>query len=285
MYFNTRDATVCEFCYHFFVFNFKGKGSSVKIKKLLVASALSTALVAPASFAADSFTDAQKQDFQKMVHDYIVNNPEVLVEASQALQQKQQQNMQEQAKSAIAENANQLFVGNTTSVGNPKGDVTLVEFFDYQCGHCKKMKPVMSELVKNDKNLRVLYMEFPIFGKSSELASRAALAASMQGKYQQMHNALFDIDSRLDEKLIMGAASSIGLNVEKLKTDMNSKEVSNMLDVNRKLAEKLRLMGTPAFIVASTPKGVFKAGSTPAFVPGAASQQALQDLIKKASAS
>lgn len=260
-----------------------GKGIAVKLKNILIASALSAVLVAPVALAAESFSSDQKKALEQMMHDYLVKNPEVLIEASQALQHKQQQGMQDQAKTAISQNAEDLFVGNATVAGNPQGDVTLVEFFDYQCSHCKKMKSVIGQLVAKDKSLRVVYMEFPIFGKSSELASRAALAASMQGKYQQMHNALFDVDKRLNEKLIMQAAKSAGLNVEKLKVDMNSANVSKMLDTNRALAEKLKLMGTPAFIVASTPKGKFKVGSTPAFVPGAASEQALQDLIKKAS--
>ncbi len=144
------------------------------------------------------------------------------------------------------------------------------------------MSPVISELLKKDSDLRVVYKEFPIFGKSSELASRAALAAGMQGKYQAMHTALFSIDKRLNDKIIMESAKSLGLDMKKFKTDMDSKEVTDMLEANRALAEKLHLMGTPAFIVASTPNGQFKAGSEPSFIPGAASEESLQELIKKA---
>ncbi|AHE67780.1 protein-disulfide isomerase [Legionella oakridgensis ATCC 33761 = DSM 21215] len=211
-----------------------------------------------------------------------MNNPEVLIEASQALQQKQQQSMQEQAKAAIAENAEQLFTENLAVGGNPKGNVTLVEFFDYQCIHCKKMKPVINELIKKDKNLRVIYKEFPIFGKTSELASQAALAAAMQGKYQQMHDALLSVDKRLDETVIMDTAKSIGLNLEQLKKDMEGQKVADALKGNRELAENMHLMGTPAFIIAATPDGKFKKDSDPAFIPGAASEEALQDLIQKA---
>ncbi|WP_408605471.1 DsbA family protein [Legionella tunisiensis] len=144
------------------------------------------------------------------------------------------------------------------------------------------MAPVLSDLVKKDNNLRVIYKEFPIFGKSSELASRAALAASMQGKYQVMHDALLKQEKRLNEQLILSTAKSLGLNIAKLKTDMNSKAVTDVLNNNRELAEKLRLMGTPAFIIAATPAGKLKEGSMPAFIPGAASEEALQELIKKA---
>jgi protein-disulfide isomerase len=256
----------------------------VKFSSLIAAGALATSLVSPMGFAdaPAPMSDAQKKDMEKVIHDYLVSNPEVLIEASQALQQKQQQNMQQQAKSAIQENAAQLFDSKLSTVGNAKGNVTLVEFFDYQCIHCKKMSPVLDGLVKKDSGLRVVYKEFPIFGKSSQLASKAALAAGMQGKYQAMHDALFKIDSRLDEKLIMQAAKTAGLDVNKLKKDMESKEVKDALDANRQLAEKLHLMGTPAIIIASTPDGKFKNGSEASFIPGAATEEALQEMIKKA---
>jgi len=114
------------------------------------------------------------------------------------------------------------------------------------------------------------------------LASKAALAASIQGKYQAMHDALLSQEKSLNADIINNAAKSIGLNMTKFQADMSSKAISEHLDANRQLAEQLKLMGTPAFIVASTPAGQFKAGSQPAFVPGAISLTSLQDLIKKA---
>lgn len=257
----------------------------MKLKHLLTVGALATSLVSHAVMADDaasSMTDAQKKETEKVIHDYLVNNPEVLLEASQALQQKQQQNMQQQAQSAIQENADDLFKGKLTSVGNVKGNVTVVEFFDYQCIHCKKMTPIIDGLVKKDSDLRVVYKEFPIFGKSSETASRAALAAGMQGKYKQMHDALLNIEKHLDDQIVMDTAKSLGLDMKKLKKDMDSKEVTDILESNRQLAEKLHLMGTPAFIVASTPNGKFKKGTEPSFIPGAATEESLQELIKKA---
>lgn len=259
----------------------------MKLKHLLTVGALATSLVSQAMMAAEApapstMSDDQKKEIEKVVHDYLLSNPEVLLEASQALQQKQQQNMQQQAQSAIQENADELFQGKLTTVGNAKGNVTVVEFFDYQCIHCKKMSSVMDSLVKKDSGLRVIYKEFPIFGKSSETASKAALAAGMQNKYKQMHDALLSTEKRLDDKVIMDVAKSVGLDLNKLKTDMESKEVTAILDANRQLAEKLHLMGTPAFIVASTPDSKFKQGSEPSFIPGAATEESLQELIKKA---
>ena len=261
----------------------KPRGKLVKFTSLLTASALVATMASSAVMAENnSLSPSQKTEVQKIIHDYLVNNPEVLIEASQALQQKQQQSMQQQAQAAISENAAQLFTDKLTVVGNPKGSVTLVEFFDYQCIHCKKVAPVISELVKANSNLRVVYKEFPIFGASSDQASRAALAAAMQNKYLAMHEALIKEEKRLDDKIINSAAESIGLDMAKFKADMTSKTVTDALDANRKLAEKLHLMGTPAFIIASTPDGTFNKNSTPAFIPGAASKESLQELIQKA---
>ncbi|CEG60256.1 27 kDa outer membrane protein [Legionella micdadei] len=265
------------------------RGLGVKFTNLLTAGALMSAMTMPVAIAADAnnnngtMPDAQKKQIEQVIHDYLINNPEVLLEASQALQQKQQQAMQVQAQAAIQENASQIFNDKLAVAGNPKGNVTLVEFFDYQCIHCKKMAPVISNLVKQNPNLRVVYKEFPIFGKSSDSASRAALAAAMQGKYLAMHDALIKQENRLNDQVIMDTAKSLGLDMTKFKTDMSSQTVNDALDSNRQLAEKLHLMGTPAFIIAATSDGKLKDGSTPAFIPGAASEESLQELVKKES--
>lgn len=256
----------------------------MKLTSLFTASALIAAMTSPMALAAtnDTMSDAQKKQVQKVIHDYLVSNPEVLVEASNVLQQRQQMNMQQQAQSAIVKNADKLLDGGVTVAGNPKGTVTLVEFFDYQCGHCKKMAPVVAELIKSNPNLRVVYKEFPIFGKSSDFASRAAIAAAMQGKYLPMHEALIKQDGRLNEQLVMDSAKTAGVDMDKLKTDMNSKTVTDALTATRQLAEEMHLMGTPAFVVIATPNGKMKEGSNPTFIPGAATKEALQELVKKA---
>lgn len=255
----------------------------MKFTSLLTSSALLIAGALNPLFAADAgLTSSQKTEVQKIVHDYLIHNPEVLLEASQALQQKQQQTMQKQAQENILKNAAQLFTENMAVAGNPKGNVTIVEFFDYQCIHCKKMSPIISGLLKSDPNLRVVFKEFPIFGKSSDLASKAALAAALQGKYLPMHEALISQEQRLNAEIIDNIAKNIGLDMNKFKSDMDSKPVAEALKANRDLAEQLHLMGTPAFIVASTPNGQFNAKITPVMIPGAASEETLKGLIKKA---
>lgn len=257
-------------------------------RHLFVTTALVAALSSSTVFAdtkTATVSAVNKKQIEQIIREYLIQNPEVLVEASQALQMKQQQEMQAHAKTAINSNVKELITGSLTVAGNAKGNVTLVEFFDYYCGHCIKMKSVVNELIAKNPNLRVVYKEFPIFGKESEMASKMAIAAAMQGpsQYLKVQEALFKAGSHLNEEKLMEIAKNAGLDMTKLKADMNSKVVNDMLLANRNLAEKMHLMGTPAFVVLATPNGDFKANSDIAFIPGAASEQALQDIVSKAS--
>lgn len=233
--------------------------------------------------ASTPFTDDQKKAIESMIHDYLVNQPEVLIEASQSLQLKQQQKIQAEVQGLVKTHADALFQDKYTTVGNPKGTVTLVEFFDYQCGHCKKMASVVSSVMEKSPNLRIIYKEFPIFGEQSTMITKAALAAAMQEKYLPMHDALLTSKQTLNEQTILKIAKSLNLNIEKFNKDMKSAAVQKEVDENRKLAEALHLMGTPAFIVASTPDGVYKPSSKPiTFIPGATSETALLEIVKNA---
>lgn len=245
----------------------------------MTACCVSSLMAAPSTFDA-----AQTENIENIVHKYLVAHPEVLIEASQALQAKQQKEMQSQAGSAIESQAKNLFNEDIAIAGNPHGNVTLVEFFDYQCIHCKKMSSTVDSLIKKNPNLRVIYKEFPIFGQSSVTASEAALAATMQKHpYSELHNALIVKNERLTDEIVYKTAADLKLNVEQLKKDMKSKKINAALDANESLARALHLMGTPAFIIASTPNGELAANTKPEFIPGAASEATLQDLIQKVS--
>ncbi len=267
-----------------FVVN-KFNGDKMKNNHILAITVLAAALTAPLAYAeAPTFTPAQKKEIENIIYNYVAkDHSEILIEASQNLQTQQQAKIQKEAKSAIAENGSALVSGTLTIAGNPTGDVTLVEFFDYLCGHCIKMKPVINELIKNNPNLRVVFKEFPIFGKESEQAARGAIVAAMQGKYMKFQNKLFKVGKRLDEPTIMEVAKKVGLNMNTFKADMDSQAVSDVLDSNHKLAEAIHLMGTPAFIILATHHGHFQVGSgpDPIFIPGEASQQTLQDGINR----
>lgn len=256
------------------------------MKNVFLASALTLSMMASQALVADSpaLSEEQREQFHTIIHDYLVKHPEVLIEVSQALQQKQELAMQENIRKAFVENSDAILNEKTTVGGNPKGDVTLIEFFDYQCGHCKHVAPVISELAK-DKNLRIIYKTFPIFGQSSEDAAKAVLAAAAQKKYEAMHEALLKNEGQLNADIINSTAESIGLDMTQFKKDINSQAVNDILEANKLLMGKLQLAGVPGIIIASTPDGKFKQGSEPSFVPGAASKEVLQDLIKKASLS
>lgn len=255
---------------------------NLKRTALLTVSLLATTTAAIADVATPGFNATQVQNIEKVVHDYLVSHPEVLIEASQALQSKQQKQMQNEANSFIQKNAKELLTENITTSGSKAPNVTIVEFFDYQCGHCKKMQPVMTELVKKNPNVRVVYREFPIFGKSSTLASQAAVAAALQGKYTQMQELLFN-EKKIDEQSIQAIAKKAGLDMVKFQADMKGKAVSENLSHNRKLAESMKLFGTPVIIVMSTPKGQFNPNIQPVMIPGSTSLENLQQLVMKAS--
>lgn len=141
--------------------------------------------------------------------------------------------------------------GNTL-LGNPNGNVTLVEIFDYQCPYCRKMTPVIEQLVKNNPNVRVVYKEILLFGPTSEPATRAALAAQLQGKYLQMHDALMKAPEPLDQQQIMQIAKSLKLDTRKLAADMNSSAVSQQIQENSQLSDQLNITAAPVFIIANS---------------------------------
>lgn len=249
------------------------------IVTLVTALSLNTAIAAPAS--ATGFDKTQTQQIETIVHDYLLNNPQVLVEVSQKLQAQQEQQfkkIEENAQKAIPEIAAELFNAATSPVaGNAKGDVTLVEFFDYQCPHCKDASPIINDAIKNDPNLRVVYKEFPIFGQSSTYASKAALAANKQGKYLAFHEALIETQNPLTKEKVMAAAKKVGLSIEQWEKDMDSQAVKDELAANLKLAQKLGIMGTPAFVVGSTQNAASK-DSKSFFIPGGITGEVVQSL-------
>ncbi|HEY0524559.1 MAG TPA: DsbA family protein [Stellaceae bacterium] len=217
----------------------------------LAAAVATTPLTLPKpAAAADPLSAEQKDAVEKLVHDYLLNHPEVLIEALQAAEQKQQQLSMEQAQKAMKDRREELLADPAAPVlGNPKGDVTIVEFFDYRCPYCKQMHAGIQALLGEDKKLRFVAKEFPVLGKDSVTASRAALAAQKQGKYEPFHNALLATKGQLNEDAVMKAASSVGLDVDRLKEDMKSPDIETALKHNYALAQALDIRGTPAFVI------------------------------------
>mgnify|MGYP001950632292 CR=1 FL=1 len=162
-----------------------------------------------------------------------MDNPEVLVEASQAYKSKQMSHMKDKANTYIAAHKKAFFSDKTNPIaGNKKGDVTLVEFFDYQCGHCKEMANTIHKLVKEDKNLRVVFKQLPIFKGGSIVAAKAALAAVKQHHFVAFHEALLKAKKPLTQENIMGIAKTAGLKVKQLKKDMGSDAIAKQIEAN-----------------------------------------------------
>jgi protein-disulfide isomerase len=213
----------------------------------------------------------QKGQIEKIVHDYLLAHPEVIRDAMIALQSKEEAQKADDQSQAVAANKDKLYRDPATPVaGNPIGDVTLVEFFDYHCPYCKAVAEPLAQLLKDDKGVRLVLKEFPILGEDSKLASKAALAAVAQGKYWEFHQALLAHRGTFDVDTIKTIAKNVGLNPEKLVADMGDAKVEPLIDSNRKLADSLDLSATPTFIIGGE------------VVEGAIPLDQIKALIKKA---
>ena len=201
--------------------------------------------------AGGSFTAEQKKSIEQIVREYLVGHPEVLAEAQQAYEQKQEATRAEAMKKAVSELAPTLFRSTTAPIaGNPKGDITVVEFFDYNCGYCKRALGDIAKLIESDKKVKVVFKELPIFGKDSEGAARVAIAARKQNKYWEVHRGLLDRKGKADEAGALEIAQAAGLNMDQLRKDMAAPDVKKELDETKGLAEKMGIQGTPHFFVA-----------------------------------
>lgn len=200
--------------------------------------------------AATSFSDAQKSEIEAIVKGYLLKNPEVFLEIQNALEAKMEQAQAEQLKTALATHAEALFRNPNAPVsGNPKGDVTVVEFFDYNCGYCKRGFTDVAKLIEQDPKVRVVFLELPILSKDSEEASRVAIAANMQGKYWDFHSLMISHRGKANKGTAMSIAKRAGLDMDQLKKDLKSPVIDGEIKRVRQLAQDLNINGTPHFIV------------------------------------
>jgi protein-disulfide isomerase len=204
--------------------------------------------------AAQEFSAPQKSEIESIIKDYIVSHPEVLQEAIAELDKRQAAADIEKAKAAVSSNAETLFNSSRQVVlGNAKGDVTLVEFFDYNCGFCKKAMADMLELLKDDPKLKIILKEFPVLGPGSVEAAKVAVAVRMQDKtgkkYLDFHQKLLGGRGQADKARALAVAKEVGMDMKRIDTDLASDEVKFSLEESLKLAETLGLNGTPSYIV------------------------------------
>jgi protein-disulfide isomerase len=212
--------------------------------------AAAAAVLAKIDPPAAGFTPDQKQAIEQIIKSYLVANPEILFDAQTALEEKMEKAQVEKLKTAIAENAAEIYREPNASVaGNPAGDITVVEFFDYNCGYCKRGLLDIVKLVETDPKVRVVFKELPILTKGSAEASKVALAARMQGKYWEIHRAMLETKGVLNEATGLQLAEKLGLDMTKLNKDMASPEVAAELERSEALARKMGINGTPHFLV------------------------------------
>lgn len=227
------------------------------IRPLLVTAALSLVALTPAcADGSKQVTTLERSEIETIVHEYIVSHPEVIEEAIYALNARDRAEAAKAAKAAIAANHDKLYNLDTDHyIGPADAPVTLVEFFDYRCGYCKRSLSYVQGLPEQyDNKVRVVFKEYPIFGGISEDAALAALAAGKQGKYIDMHIALMSLKSNdeLTDKKIDQLAETIGIDVRKMRADMKSTELRKQLDDMQTLGHALNLGGTPGFYIGDT---------------------------------
>jgi protein-disulfide isomerase len=249
----------------------------VSNKKRLVGSFIACAIAVWLGFSgqgvAQSSVPVEQERIEQIVHDYLLKHPEVIVEALQAAEAKDKQKQEEASRAAIAEKRKELLDDATAPTGgNPKGDVTVVEFFDYRCPYCKRVEPSVEALLKEDAQLRIVYKEFPILGPPSVFAAHVAFAALKQGKYERFHTAMMATkgESEITENVVLKVAADAGLDVAQVKTDMTAPEIEQIIKRNYELADALGIRGTPAFVIGDT------------LIPGAADLPTLKQTIAAA---
>lgn len=209
---------------------------------LLAGLLLAAAIISPAR--AEEFT---RDDIKQIIREFVRDNPEEIL---QAIVEKSQEEMKQKQDKALVEYKDQIFNDkNSPEAGNPKGDVTVVEFVDYNCGYCKRVSESVLAVIAADKNVRFIFKELPVLGESSKEASKWALASNLQGKYLDFHTALMRNRKAITTEALEEVARSAGINIEQLKKDLTSDVVENQIAADYKLAVSMGVTGTPVFIV------------------------------------
>lgn len=226
------------------------------MRSLLVAFLLSLSLffVAPVAHAQDAakpasaFSDAQRAELTSLIREFIVDNPQALIASVEGFYNKQNAEKEKQEGPIKDVPAGLYDSATTPSVGPKDAKLTVVYFFDYNCGFCKQVDRDFARLIAEEKNVRFLFKELPILNETSELGSRWALAANKQGKYMDFHSALMQHTGKIDEEALTAIAKEKGLDVAKLKVDMMDPAISESLQKDLDMARELGVRGTPFFL-------------------------------------
>ncbi|NDR56446.1 DsbA family protein [Aliiruegeria sabulilitoris] len=224
------------------------------MKSLLPAAVLAAGLALPASaLDLNAMNDAEREAFRAEVRDYLLENPEIIMEAVAVLEQRQEDAQAANDVSLVQANAADLFEDGSSWIGgNPDGDVTIVEFVDYRCSYCRKAFPEVSQLVSDDGNIRLILKEFPILGEQSVASTRMALATKLalgDDAYKAVHDSLISFRGEVNPVSVKALASDLDLDGDAILAQMESPEVDAIIAANHALAQRLQISGTPTFVV------------------------------------
>ena len=212
------------------------------------------ALVLAATAVSPSFAELSEAEVKELALDAILENPEIIREAIQILQQREQEEQRNSASAVFQQNKEIFYSAeNAPVLGNPDGQVTIVEFYDYNCSYCRRAFEAVRDVIGENDNVRLVMREFPVLGPGSDYAARASLASIKQGKYQEFHWALMDgsiAAYSIQEEGVLKVAESVGLDIEQLKRDMGDPSIDEHINRTREFAQALGFNGTPAFIIA-----------------------------------
>ena len=246
-----------------------------RLRAFSLAAAVAVSVAATGAASAQSFTPTQRGEIEAIIKDYLIKNPEILKDVAAALERQEAEASAIKGRKAVQEHAATLFNSPRQVVlGNPRGDVTMVEFFDYNCGYCKRALVDMLELIKDDPKLRVVLKEFPVLGEASVQAAQVAAAATLQDKsgkkYLEFHRRLLTSRGRIGKEQAIAAAKAAGFDVARIERDIAGPEVRKVLEESFKLAEALGLNGTPSYVIGSN------------VVVGAVGQSKLREYVNQA---
>lgn len=243
------------------------------MRRFVIAFILLALAAAPEPATAQSLSEPQKKEIETLIGEYLRAHPEIILESVRAMQEREQAMQQQRQREGLATRRGEIENDPTSPVvGNPQGDVTVVEFFDYRCGYCKAVLPAVQRLLKEDPKVRYVMKDLPILTPESRIAAKLTLAVwkSEPKRYFDLHTKLMESRGDLTENRIYDIAKAVGVDVARAKRDMNAAEIEETLGANMNLAQALGITGTPGFVVGNH------------LVPGAIDYDALKELVDRA---
>ena len=210
---------------------------------------------------------ANKEDIKKIIEDFIITNPEIMIESLERYSNEKEKESRNASKSIIKEYYNKKTYNSLPSIGKENSDLILTEFIDYNCGYCKKTLSTITKLLKEVDSIKIVFVDYPILSETSELAARAVLAAEKQKKYFSYHSILLENKKPITKKFLISLAESLNLDLKVFKKDLESEEIKNKIKLNIELAQSLKIRGTPTFIIGNN------------ILPGAYDYNKLKEII------